>query len=396
MTSISRPLAAAAAFLFAAACSKKPDTPPAAATPPPPEVGVVTLQAETVTLTRELPGRVNPFVVAEVRPQATGLVQERAFTEGGLVKKGQLLYKLDDATARADLVAIRAALARSEATLQAARLNAERTGELAKIEAVSRQDAENATAALKQAEADVAAQRANVARAEVLLGHASITAPISGRIGKSAVTQGALVTANQAQALATIQQLDPVYVDVTQSSRELLALRRQLASGRAQEADTPVKIQLEDGSDYEHRGRLSFSEATVDPDTGSYLLRIVVPNPRGVLLPGAFVRAVVGNAVRENALLVPQRGVTRDPKGNATAMVLGADGKVAMRPLKVSRTVGDAWLVDEGLAAGDRVIVEGLQKVKPGMAAKGVAPSPPTDIAGKPLAPPAQPKPPGK
>ena len=396
MTSISRPLAAAAAFLFAVACSKKPDTPPAAAAPPLPEVGVVTLQAETVTLTRELPGRVNPFVVAEVRPQATGLVQERAFTEGGLVKKGQLLYKLDDATARADLVAIRAALARSEATLQAARLNAERTGELAKIEAVSRQDAENATAALKQAEADVAAQRANVARAEVLLGHASITAPISGRIGKSAVTQGALVTANQAQALATIQQLDPVYVDVTQSSRELLDLRRQLASGRAQEADTPVRILLEDGSAYEHRGKLTFSEATVDPDTGSYLLRIVVPNPRGVLLPGAFVRAVVGNAVRENALLVPQRGVTRDPKGNATAMVLGSDGKVAVRPLKVSRTVGDAWLVDEGLAAGERVIVEGLQKVKPGMPAKGVAPSPPTDIAGKPLAPPAQPKAPGK
>jgi len=398
MTSPSRPFAAAAALLLAAACSKPPATP---AAPPPPEVGVVTLAAANVTLTRELPGRVSPFVVAEVRPQATGLVQERAFTEGGLVKKGQLLYKLDDATLRADLVATRAALARSEATLNAARLNAQRTQELAKIEAVSKQDAENATAALRQAEADVAAQRANVARTEVLLGHASITAPISGRIGKSTVTQGALVTANQAAALATVQQLDPVYVDVTQSSSELLALRRQMAAGRAQQANTPVKILLEDGSEHEHAGKLTFSDVTVDPDTGSYLLRIVVPNPRNLLLPGAFVRAVVGNAVRENAILVPQRAVTRDPKGNANAMVLGPDDKVAIRPVKVSRTVGDAWLVDEGLQAGDRVIVEGLQKVKPGVTAKGVAPSPPTDIAGKPLppaggTPAAQPKAAGK
>ena len=389
MTSTTRTLAIAAVLLVAA-CSKTPATKAPAAPPPPPEVGVVTLQAATVTLTRELPGRVSPFMVAEVRPQATGLVRERAFTEGGPVKKGQLLYKLDDATLRADLVAARAALARSEATLNAARLNAQRTEELAKIEAVSRQDAENATAALKQAEADVAAQRANVARAEVLLGHASITAPISGRIGKSSVTQGALVTANQAAALATVQQLDPVYVDVTQSSSELLALRRQMAAGRAQEANTPVKIVLEDGSAYEHQGKLTFSDVTVDPDTGSYLLRIVVPNPRNILLPGAFVRAVVGNAVRENAILVPQRAITRDPKGNASALLLGADGKVALRPVKVSRTVGDSWLVDEGLAAGDRVIVEGVQKVKPGVQAKGVAPSPPTDVAGKPL-PPASP-----
>jgi membrane fusion protein (multidrug efflux system) len=399
MTSTARTLAIAAALLIAA-CSKTPATKAPAGAPPTPEVGVVTLQARTVTLTRELPGRVTPFVVAEVRPQATGLVQERAFTEGGLVKKGQLLYKLDDATLRADLGATRAALARSEATLNAARLNAQRTEELAKIEAVSRQDAENAMAALKQAEADVAAQRANVARTEVLLGHASITAPISGRIGKSTVTQGALVTANQAAPLATVQQLDPVYVDVTQSSSELLDLRRQMAAGRAQEANTPVRIVLEDGTVYEHQGKLTFSDVTVDPDTGSYLLRIVVPNPRNVLLPGTFVRAVVGNAVRENAILVPQRGVTRDPKGNASALVLGADDKVAVRPLKVSRSVGDSWLVDEGLATGDRVIVEGVQKVKPGVQAKGVAPSPPTDVAGKPLppaAPAAAPKPaPGK
>jgi membrane fusion protein (multidrug efflux system) len=396
MTSSRRLLVLAAAAVLSAACSKKPATPP---TPPTPEVGVVTLAAKTVTLTRELPGRVSPFLVAEVRPQATGLVLERSFTEGGLVKKGQVLYKLDDATLRADLAATRAALGRSEATLNAARLNAQRTAELAKIEAVSRQDAETSNAAFKQAEADVAAQRANIARSEVLLGHASITAPISGRIGKSAVTQGALVTANQAQALAIVQQLDPVYVDVTQSSSELLDLRRQVAAGRAQRADTPVSIVLEDGSAYDQPGRLTFSDVTVDPDTGSYLLRIVVPNPRNVLLPGAFVRAVVGNAVRENAVLVPQRGVARDPKGNATAMVVGADDKVAVRPVKLGRSIGDQWLVEEGLAAGDRVVVEGLQKVKPGVQVKAVAPSPPTDVAGKPLpqpgaaAPAAAPKP---
>jgi membrane fusion protein (multidrug efflux system) len=367
-----------------AACSKQAAQTPAAA-PPPPEVGVVTLEAKTVTLTRELPGRTSPSVVAEVRPQVTGLVQERAFTEGGLVKKGQLLYKLDDATLRADLVATKAQLARSEATLNAAKLAAQRTTELAKIEAVSKQDEENAIAAMRQAEADVAAQRANVARSEVILGHGSITSPITGRIGKSTVTQGALVTANQAQALATVQQLDPIYVDVAQSSGELLQLRKQFASGKAQQADTPVRILLEDGTPYDLPGKLAFSDVTIDPDTGSYQLRVIVPNPRNVLLPGAFVRAVLGNAVRENAVLAPQRGVTRDPKGNATALVLGKDGKVEARAVRVSQTIGDQWLVDEGLVAGDQVIVEGVQKVKPGMAAKAVAPSPPTDIKGQPL-----------
>jgi membrane fusion protein (multidrug efflux system) len=361
----------------------------AAGAPPPAEVGVVTLQARTVTLSRELPGRTSPYVVAEVRPQVTGLVKSRAFTEGGLVKQGQLLYKLDDATLRADLVAAQAQLARAEASHHSARLTAERTAELAKIEAVSRQDNENAVAALRQAEADVAAGKAAVARAEVQLGHASIASPITGRIGKSTVTQGALVTANQTAALATVQQLDPIYVDVTQSSSELLNLRKQLTAGTAQQANTPVEILLEDGTPYEHKGKLTFSDVTVDPATGSYLLRVVVPNPRNVLLPGAYVRAVLGTAVRENAVLAPQRAVTRDPKGNATAMVLGADDKVAARQLKVSRAIGDQWLVDEGLAAGERVIVEGLQKVKPGAVAKGVAPSPKTDVAGNPL-PPAQ------
>ena len=377
------PAALLAALLLAACSGGKSASAPANA--PTPEVGVVTVEARTVTLTRELPGRTSPYVVAEVRPQVTGLVQKRAFTEGGLVKQGQLLYKLDDATLRADLVAAQAQLARAQASHNSAKLTAERTAELAKIEAVSRQDNENAIAALRQAEADVAAGRAAVARAEVQLGHASIESPITGRIGKSAVTQGALVTANQTGALATVQQLDPIYVDVTQSSSELLQLRKQLTAGTAQTANTPVEILLEDGTSYEHKGKLTFSDVTVDPATGSYLLRVVVPNPNNVLLPGAYVRAVLGNAVRENAVLVPQRAVSRDPKGNATAMVLGPDDKVAARPLRVSRSVGDQWLVDEGLASGERVIVEGLQKVKPGALAKGVAPSPKTDVAGNPL-----------
>ena len=372
--------------VLAAACSGEKPAAQAPAAMPPPEVGVVTLQAKTVTLSRELPGRVSPFLVAEVRPQVTGIVEERLFTEGGLVKKGQVLYKLDDATLRADVVAAKAQLARAEATASSAKVTAQRTADLAKIDAVSRQDNENAIAALRQAEADVAAAKATVARTEVLLGHASIDSPITGRIGKSAVTQGALVTANQAEPLATVQQLDPVYVDLTQSSSELLRLRKQLAAGSAQEARTPVKILLEDGTAYDQAGKLTFSDVTVDPATGSYLLRVVVPNPKGILLPGSYVRAVVGTAVRENAVLVPQRAVTRDPKGNATALVLGPDDKVAVRPVKVSRTAGDDWLVDDGLAAGDRVIVEGVQKVQPGMAAKAVAPSPPTDAAGKPLA----------
>ncbi|MEO5693480.1 MAG: efflux RND transporter periplasmic adaptor subunit [Usitatibacter sp.] len=373
-----RSLALIAAVSILTACSK---TAPAPAAQPVPEVGVVTLQAKTVTLTRVLPGRTSPYVVAEVRPQVTGLVRERTFTEGGLVKKGQMLYKLDDATLNADVVAAKAQVARADATLNAAKLNAERTAELAKIEAVSKQDNENAVAALRQAQAEVAAQRASLARTDVLLGYASITSPITGRIGKSSVTQGALVTANQAAALATVQRLDPMYVDVTQSSGELLALRKQLASGKAQEANTPVTLLLEDGTPYEHKGKLTFSDVTVDPATGSYLLRIIVPNPRNVLMPGAFVRAVLGNAVRENAILVPQRGITRDPKGNAVALLLGNDNKVETRAVKVSQTVDDQWLVEEGLVAGDRVIVEGVQKVKPGATAKGVPPGAATNPA---------------
>lgn len=370
------------------------------------EVTVVTLQPQTVTLTRELPGRTSPYLVAEVRPQVSGIIKSRLFTEGSRVKAGQPLYQLDDAIPRADQATAKAALGRAQATLNSARLNAARSSELAKIDAVSKQDNENAIAALRQAEADVASAQAVLERGEVIVGHARITSPITGRIGKSSVTQGALVTANQAEALATVQQLDSIYVDVTQSSAELLDLRKQVAAGRLEAArDLPVTILLEDGSRYQHQGKLTFADVTVDPGTGTYLLRVVVPNPTDVLLPGMYVRAVVGSGVRQDALLVPQQGIARDPKGNTTAMVVGDDGKATVRPVKVSRTIRDQWLVEDGLRAGDKVIVEGLQKIRPGApvkateaapaksapAANGVAPANPPPAA--PSATPAKPAP---
>lgn len=353
-----------------------------AAGPPPAEVGVVVLRAQSVTLTRELAGRTSPYLVAEVRPQVTGIVKQRLFTEGGLVKAGQPLYQLDDATYRADAASARAGLARAEAALNVAGLKAKRSKELLAIAAVSQQDYDAVVAALQQAEADVLAANAALQRAEVVLAYARISAPIAGRIGKSSVTPGALVTANQADALATVQQLDPIYVDVTQSSSELLELRRQVAAGRLEEAnDLPVEILLEDGSRYEHPGKLAFSEVTVDPGTGSYILRVVVPNPEHLLLPGSYLRAIVGTGVRAQAVLAPQRGILRGPKGETSAMVLGADDKVEARAVRVSETVGDQWLVEEGLVAGDRVIVEGLQKIQPGMPARVAQPPAETPAA---------------
>jgi membrane fusion protein (multidrug efflux system) len=348
-------------------------------------VTVATLATQTVTLKRELPGRVTPFLVAEVRPQVNGIIARRLFTEGGLVKEGEPLYQIEDATYRADSESAQASLARAEATLVTAQLNARRSAELVKVDAVSKQDDEDAAAALRQAEADVKAARAAVARAGVVLGFARITSPISGRIGKSSVTQGALVTANQAAALATVQQLDPVYVDLTQSAAELLELRRALAAGKLTGTrDLPVSILLEDGSEYDLAGKLAFSDVTVDPTTGSFALRVVVPNPRNILLPGMYVRAIVGDGERQDALLVPQQGVTHDPKGDTTAMVVGKDGKVEVRRVVVSRAIGDKWLVESGLAAGDRVIVEGLQKIRPGAAVQATeagAPPAPAPVA---------------
>jgi len=348
-------------------------------------VTVVTLRAEPVTLVRELPGRTSAYLVAEVRPQVSGIVKARLFSEGASVKDGQALYQLDDATYRADYDIAKAALARSEATLVAARLRARRTGELVKTGVVSAQDNDNAVAALAQAEADVQSSRAALTAAGVVLGHARITSPISGRIGKSAVTEGALVKAEQDAPLATVQQLDPVYVDVTQSSAELLQLKRELAAGTLEaHASLPVTIVLEDASRYAHDGTLEFSDVSVDPGTGSYLLRIKVPNPDRTLLPGMYVRALVGNGVRPQGLLVPQQGIARDPHGNATALVVGKDGKAEIRVVQATRTIGDKWLVDGGLVAGDRVIVEGLQKVQPGMPVAATEATPAASGTGTP------------
>ncbi|MCC6507331.1 MAG: efflux RND transporter periplasmic adaptor subunit [Aquimonas sp.] len=361
---------------------------PAPQAPPPTPVTVVTVVPEPVALTRELPGRVHPLLVAEVRPQVSGIVKKVLFTEGGRVEAGQPLYQLDDATYLADVNSSKAQLARAQATLNSAQLTAARADELVKIEAVSAQDHENAVAALRQAEAEVGMMRAALDRAKVTASYARIVSPIAGRIGKSTVTQGALVTANQEAALATVQQLDPIYVDVTQSSTEWLELRRALDSGNLSDgSDVPVSILLEDGSRYEHDGKLVFSEVTVDTNTGSYALRIVVDNPANLLLPGMYVRAAVSKGERANGLLVPQPAITRDPTGKAIAMVVGADGKVEQRTVQVSQTVGNRWLVESGLAAGDKVIVEGLQKIRPGAAVK------PTERGAEALAAPPPPAP---
>ena len=352
------------AVLSLSACG----TPEPSAAPPSPEVSVVTLDTQAVSLTRELAGRTVPYVVAEVRPQVSGIIQRRAFTEGARVEAGELLYAIDDASYRADRDRASAALARAEATLNSTRLQARRAAELAEKRLLSTQDNELAAAAYQQAQADVAAARAQLAAAEVTLGYARLVAPISGQIGKSSVTQGALVTANQAEPLATIQQLDPMYVDLAQSSAELLELRREVAAGTLEQSEgVPVTLLLEDGSTYAQQGRLQFADVTVDPGTGSYALRVLVPNPDGLLLPGMYVRAQVDMGQRPQGILAPQQAITRDPKGQAVAMVVNAEGVVEARVLSASRTLGDQWLVDEGLAAGDRVIVEGLQKVRPGM-----------------------------
>ncbi len=339
----------------------------------------MTIEPRTVSLSIELAGRTSPFLVAEVRPQVSGIIQERKFTEGSDVKAGQVLYQVDSAVYKASSESARAAQARAEANLKSAQITANRYEELSRVDAVSRQARDDARAALALAKADVAAAKAAVESARISLDHTRITAPIGGRIGRSSVTAGALVTTNQAQSLATIQQLDPIYVDLTRSSNELMQMRRDLASGKLRSVgkdQASVKLLLPDGTEYEHEGRLQFSEATVDPGTGSVTLRAVFPNPQRELLPGMYVRALLEEGVRDNAILAPQRGVTRDGRGQAVAMVVDAEGKVEQRQLVTERTLGDQWLVSEGLAAGDRLIIEGLQKIRPGAPVTVVEPSP--------------------
>ena len=335
--------------------------------PPPVEVAVVTLEPTSVTLTRDLPGRVAALREAEVRARVDGIVEARLFTEGTDVEAGQELYRIEAAPYEAELAAAKANLARAEAAQVNAKLVAERDEELVKGNIVSREDQESSSAALRAANAEVAAARAAVKAAQINLQYTSMDAPIAGRIGTSEVTEGAYVQRSTATLMTTIQQLDTVYVYITQSSVELLRLRRALEANRLQRGDeTELKLILEDGQEYAEVGKLDFSGATVDESTGSVSLRAVFSNPRRELLPGMFVRARIEQGTIASALLVPQRGVTRDTKGQAIALVVNADNVVERRELVAERSVDNAWLVSEGLAAGDRVIVEGIQKVRPG------------------------------
>ena len=341
---------------------------------PPPEVGVVTVTPQRVALTAELPGRTSAFFVAEVRPQVGGIILKRLFTEGSDVKAGEVLYQIDPSTYQAAYASAKAALSMAEANVVPVRLKAERYGQLVAINAVSKQDFDEVSAQLKQAEAQIESAKAALQMARINLAYTQITAPISGRIGLSSVTTGALVTASQAAPLATIQSLDKVYVDVTQSAADLLLLKQNIARGRMKKDgdQAKVKLVLEDGTPYPLTGTLKFSDVTVDQSTGSVTVRTVFPNPKEMLLPGMYVRAILEEGVAENAILVPQQGVTRDQSGDATALVVGGSGKVELRVLKVGRTIGDKWLVENGLKPGDRVIVEGVQKAKPGTVVKAV------------------------
>jgi membrane fusion protein (multidrug efflux system) len=304
----------------------------------------------------------------------TGIIRERLFEEGSHVEAGQPLYQLDDATYRAVFESAKASRERAEAAAEISRLNTGRAEELLKVNAVSDQEYQNLLAVQRQATADVAVANAQLESSQVQLNYARIRSPITGRVGKSTVTPGALVTADQAEALTVVHQLDPMYVDVTQSASELIAMRRQLSDSALKLADEiPVTILLDDGSRYPQEGSLAFEDAAVDPTTGSVAIRIVVPNPESLLMPGMYVRAMVGSAVLDDALLVPQQGVTRDPKGQAVAMVLTSEDIVEQRTVEVGQAVGDKWLVRDGLAAGDRVIVEGLQKIRPGAPAQATA-----------------------
>ena len=400
-------LAPLACGLLLAACSRQP----AMMTMPPPEVATVTVAAKQIVLTVELPGRTSPYLIAEIRPQVSGLIQKRLFIEGSEVKAGQTLYEIDPAPfkaaldnaaanlevtrkgadrARAALNASIAGVARQQATVAFAHTNRQRFEDLLKEKAVSASDCEQAVTAdavaeatLKAAEAQVQSDREAVGAAEaairqaaaaletvrINLAYTRIAAPISGRIGKSTVTDGAIVTAYQPSPLATIQQMDPIYVDVPQSTSELLRLKSRLADGRLNHGgadQNQVRIFQEDGTAYPLEGTLQFRDVSVDPTTGSVILRMVFPNPDSALLPGMFVRAVLQEGVREQAVLIPQQAVSRDPKGNPFALLVDATGKVEMRALVVDQAIGDQWLISSGLVPGDRVIVEGMQKVRPG------------------------------
>lgn len=379
MTSLARasvfPIVACALCL--SACSKEKKKPPT------PEAGFVVMKTETVPLVIELAGRTTAFETSEVRPQVTGVIKARQFTEGSIVHAGDTLYQIDPSLYRAALNQAAANLSSAQATREAAQAKAERFKPLAQMEAVSKQDYTDAAATARQASASVAQNAALLETARINLRFTRVPAPITGRIGRSLFTTGALVSANQADPLTTIQRLDPIFVDIQQSSADLLALRRQLAGGGVVPSAATVKLKLEDGSDYPTAGRLEFSEAMVDPATGTVTLRARFANPSGLLLPGMYVRASLSQATQRNAILVPQAGLSRSPRGDATVMLVGPDNKAVMKDVKADRTVGDKWLVTEGLKPGDKVIVEGLGRIRPNQDIRPVpAGSPPKPAKG--------------
>ncbi len=381
-----RTMAMAAVLLAAVACGEPTESPSLPGPSPRTEVGVVTVQLRRLVIEDELLGRTSAYRVAEVRPQVNGIILKRLFEEGGEAKAGQPLYQIDPATYQAAYILAKADLAKAQAGLKAARLKADRYTSLVRTDTVSRQAYDDAIATVEQSEAQVEAAKATVDVAHINLDYAKVLSPISGRIGKSSVTEGALVTANQANALATVTQLDPIYVDVTQSSLELLKLRKAIAEGKLKNADAtqaPVTLLMEDGHPYPEPGRLQFSEVTVEQTTGSVRLRAIFPNPREDLLPGLFVRAVIRQAEMEGALLVPQRAVQRGPDGGTTVWLVSPEGLVVLQTVTVAQAVGNQWVVDSGLKAGDVVIVEGFQKTRPGALVKTV-------LAGGPAATPSQ------
>ncbi|SAI39298.1 acriflavine resistance protein a [Bordetella ansorpii] len=385
-------LAVTALAVSLAACGKQEQQQGPAAKP---QVGVVTLKTQQVSLFTELPGRTSAFRSAEVRPQVNGILQKRLFTEGGEVKAQQQLYQIDPALYQAQYDSSKAALARAEAQARTAVLLVQRYKPLAESRAVSRQTYDDAVAARDQAAADVQSAKAALDTARINLVYTKVLSPINGIIGRSAVTEGALVTANQTSPIATVQQIDPIYVDVAQSSVQLLRLKNALASGMLKQSGgeqaAEVTLTLEDGTRYKQTGKLQFSEVTVDPTTGSVVVRAVFPNPDRQLLPGMYVRARLAEGVAPEGLLVPQRGVTRSPRGEPTALVVNAENKVEQRTLKADRAVGDQWLVTDGVKPGDKVIVEGLQQARPGVEVNAAEWTPPAQPGQAPAAPGAQP-----
>ena len=349
-----------------------------------PEAGYVVVTAQDVPLVVELAGRTTAFETSEVRPQVSGVIKARRFTEGSVVRQGQTLYEIDPSLYRAAVAQAQANLANAEAAQAAAEAKAARYKPLADIEAVSKQDYTDAAAAAKQASAQVAQTRAALQTAQINLRYTTVPAPIAGRIGRSLATTGALVTNGQTNVLTTIERLDPIYVDMQQSAADLLSLRRELSAGGVMPAETPVTLTLEDGSAYPLNGRIEFAEAIVDPATGSVTLRARFPNPQGLLLPGMFVRAKLSQVTARGAVLAPQQAVSRDPRGNATVYVVGPDNKAQLRAIKATATYGDSWIVTAGLAAGERVITQGLDNVRPGQPVKPVPAGSPEHLGAGP------------